>query len=96
MIDNPFVTNGEFCENGPLKTEKWSANNKKFISRPKSSFGRGHFYFALFTSWPSSCGCFRQRVRCGVMSVQFGQALHRRQPGHRWHHTSFPQGVERP
>ena len=44
MIDNPFVTNGEFCENGPLKTEKWSANNKKFISRPKSSFGRGHFF----------------------------------------------------
>ena len=34
---------GEFCENGPLKTEKWSANNKKFISRPKSSFWRGHF-----------------------------------------------------
>jgi len=37
------VKYGEFCENGPLKTEKWSANNKKFISRPKSSFWRGHF-----------------------------------------------------
>ena len=54
------------------------------------------FILPCFTSWPSSYGYFRQRARCGVMSVQFGQAQHRRQPGHRWHHTSFPQGVERP
>ena len=29
---------GEFCENGPLKTEKWSAKTGIVFSRPKSSF----------------------------------------------------------
>ena len=31
-------TPGEFCENGPLITEKWSAKTGIVFSRPKSSF----------------------------------------------------------
>ena len=33
MLD--FLYRGEFCENGPLKTEKWSAKTGIVFSRPK-------------------------------------------------------------
>ena len=37
------VAIGEFCENGPLITEKWSAKTQIVFSRPESSFWRGQF-----------------------------------------------------
>ena len=38
-----YEEDGEFCENGPLITEKWSAKTGIVFSRPKSSFWRGQF-----------------------------------------------------
>ena len=65
-----------------------------YFDPSKALTGGVIFILPCFTSWPSSYGYFRQRARCSVMSVRFGQARHRRQPGHRWHHTSFPQGAK--
>ena len=38
-----FSGGGEFCKNGPLITEKWSAKRQIVFSRPKLSYWRGQF-----------------------------------------------------